>query len=273
MYAVVFHAHQKIDRIAFRHLQRLVGPQESFPDLKRILHFEGRRGPDATKLKNNPTGGEMPWHFIDPFDTTDTGLHETIEHHYDKLVASLKEKNETRAAFEAAWLAHALVDGLTPAHHYPYEAELEDLRGDADRTNRTTMARRLTVKAETHRESIRRSYKLVGPKGLLMTHTAFEGGAYMIMLPLKLDKAMPKQEELNVIHELGVTAYFQRLAREIGALDMYERFYKYGWTPRLAKLVRNEMAPRMVMMVTLAWYSALVDAGIVKKKAYQSTTE
>lgn len=264
MYAIVFHAHQKIDRVAYRHLRRLVGRPESWPALRTILHFEGKRGPDASKLKNNPNAGELPWHFVDPFDTSDKALKQTLQYHYDELIGALKAKNEERSAFEAAWLAHALVDGLTPAHHYPYEEELEDLRGGEDRSNRTTVMRRIAVKGETHRESMKRSFKLVGPKGLLMTHTAFEAGAFMIMLPLTLDGAYPTADELASMRGIGMVAYFERQAREIGAMKLYDRFYKLGWTPKLARQVRNEMAPRMVSMVTLAWYSALIDAKVVK---------
>jgi hypothetical protein len=264
MYAVVFHAHQKIDRIAYKHVRRLVGKPNTWPQLRTILHFEGKRGPDASKLKNNPESGEQPWHFVDPFDAADQVLAGTLEYHYHELVKALKAKNTERAAFEAAWLAHALVDGLTPAHHYPYEEKLEDLRGGKKRDNRTSVFRRITVKGETHRESLKRSFRLVGPKGLLMTHTAFEGGAYAIIQPLALDNAYPSAEELKTVRDIGVVPYFERQAREIGALNLYERFYKLGWTPKLAREVRREMAPRMVSMVALAWYSALVDAGLVK---------
>ncbi len=266
MYAMVFHAHQKLDRIAYRHLRHIVGMPTGWPQLSDILHFEGKRGPDASKLKNNPTAGELPWHFVDPFDATDNALAATLQSHYDSMVASLKTGNETRTAFEAAWLAHALVDGLTPAHHYPFEEELRDLRGGVDRKNRTSVMRRITVKGETHTESLSKSIKLVGPKGLLMTHTAFEAGAYTIILPLALDNAMPTKADLAEIQKFGLIAHFERQAKEIGAMNLYGRFYKFGWTPRLARLVRKEMAPRMVQIITLAWYLAMVDAGIVKPK-------
>jgi hypothetical protein len=233
--------------------------------LHDIQHFEGKRGPDASKLKNNPTAGELPWHFVDPFDAADRALEQTIQYHYDELVVALRANNHTRASFEAAWLAHALVDGLTPAHHYPYEEELEQLRGGKNRTSRTTVMRRITVRGETTRESVKRSIKLVGPKGLLMTHTAFEGGAFMIMLPLGLDNALPKPEEIADMRKLGIAAYFERQAREIGALNLYDRFYRFGWTPKLARLVRREMAPRMVSIITLAWYSALIDADLIEQ--------
>jgi len=262
MYAIFLHAHQKIDRIAHKHLERLLGEQDGFPPIKSILHFEGRKGPDATKLKNKP-GVEQPWHFVNPFDAQDTELGTAIQHHYDELVRALKDKNKERSAFEAAWLAHAIVDGLTPAHHYPYEAALEDLRGE-DRSSRTTLKSRVIVKGETPSDSLKRSLKIVGPRGLLTTHTTFEAGAYMIMMPLKLATAFPTPEDLETLHTLGLPKYFQQVAKEIGARGMFEQFLKTGWTPKLARVVRNEMAPHMVSAVTLAWYSALVDAGHVK---------
>src|SRR4051812_39125525 len=118
MYAFVFRAHQKLDRVALRHLTRLTKRAPAFPNINEILHFEGGNGPDAPKFKRS--AGEQPWHFINPFDESDTALHKIIGDHYDKLVESLKSGNRERTSFEAAWLAHALVDGLTPPHHYPY---------------------------------------------------------------------------------------------------------------------------------------------------------
>lgn len=264
MYAIFFHAHQKIDRVAHKHLERLVGEQDGFPPLKNVLHFEGRNGPDAAKLKNKP-GVEQPWHFINPFDEDDTELNEAIQLHYDGLVVALRKQNRERAAFEAAWLAHSLVDGLTPAHHYPYEKALEALRGEG-RSSRTTLKSRAVVKGKTHSDSLMRSLKIVGPRGLLTTHMTFEAGAFMIMLPLKLASAFPTADDLAAIQMLGLPAYFQQVAREVGARGMFEQFLKTGWTPKLARLVRRELAPRMVEIVTLAWYSALVDAGVVRDK-------
>lgn len=261
MYAVFFHAHQKIDRVAHRHLSAMLEADVFFPKLLRIIHFEGKRGPDATKLKNKENT-EQPWHFVDPFDITDTDLHGQIESHYHSLVQTLKEKDEVRAAFEAAWLAHALVDGLTPAHHHPYEKELEALRGE-NRRSRKGLVGRAYVKGDSRRDSLLRSYQLVGPKGLLTTHAAFEGGAYTIMAPLRLNSAYPTREELAMVRKEGLTAVFQKLAREIAGHDLYQRFYDSGWTPKLTRDIRREMAPRMVRMVTLAWYSALCDAHLI----------
>ena len=45
-------------------------------------------------------------------------------------------------------------------------------------------------------------------------------------------------------------------------LNMYDDFYKRGWTPKLAKTVRLELAPKMAKLVTLAWFMAAKKAKI-----------
>jgi hypothetical protein len=45
------------------------------------------------------------------------------DHHDEAYSGASFQQPDTERAFQAAWLAHAVVDGLTPAHHYPYESE------------------------------------------------------------------------------------------------------------------------------------------------------
>lgn len=266
MYAVVFHAHQKIDRVAsrlLRELPGLSGQHGLFPSTAQIIHFEGKRGPDATRLKK-AEDIEQPWHFMDPFNDLDEDLPQTISDHYKNLVKALKTNNEPRAAFEAAWLSHALVDGLTPAHHYPYESELDLLHGET-RAERTKISQKFIAHGDTRRDTLSRSMKIIGPKGLLTTHTMFEAGAYMIMRPMRLQKALPTEEDIEQLRTIGLIKYFRMTAKEVGALGMFDTYYSTGWTPKLARLVRRELAPRMVKIVVLAWYSALLDSGLVKE--------
>jgi hypothetical protein len=260
VYAIIFHAHQKLDRVARRHLEKLL-PQAFFPDIRQILKFEAGHGPDGAKLKRQKTG-EQPWHFIDPHDTTDTQLYSEIEYHYKGLAVALKRRDEVRSAFEAAWLAHALVDGLTPAHHYPYEQMLEELRGES-RNTRRGLAGRLYVRGETVSSSVMKSLKLVGPKGLLTSHAMFEAGAYTLIAPLTLKKDLPVDDELRRVVDFGVVDVFKSLAREIAEMDIYDRFCILGWKQNISQDVRREMAPRMVKMITLAWYAACHEAGLV----------
>jgi hypothetical protein len=260
MHSIIFHAHQKLDRVAHRHLKEVL-PAGNFPSLKEILYFEAGHGPDGAKLKRQQQGGEQPWHFIDPHDATDQRLHELIQLHYDGLKNALAKDDSVRSAFEAAWLAHALVDGLTPAHHYPYEQELEKLRGGADRNTRKGLMGRLYVGADSFNLSFQRSLKLIGPKGLLTSHAMFEVGAFTLIAPLKLSKARPSKSDLNQVLEVGVLGIFKQLVKEIADMDIYDRFQYRGWTQVISQDVRRELAPRMVRMITLAWYAAAKEAG------------
>lgn len=259
MYAIVFHAHQKLDRVARRHLRRYIPKDGFFPSGVQITHFEAGRGPDNAKLKRQ-IHGEQPWHFIDPFNSSDTELHDLLTDHYEGLVEAIRARDEVQAAFQAAWLAHALVDGLTPAHHYPYEEELARLRGGETRHTRAGLTGRVYIKSPSLRESLLMSTKLVGPGGLLTNHAMFEAGAYALIAPLSLNSGRPAQADLDHVREVGVVEVFKEMALQIAELHLYDRFLAGGWTVRLTRQVRKEMAPRMVRMITLAWYAAYWEA-------------
>lgn len=260
----VLGAHQKIDRVARRHLSHLIEDNSLFPKARTILEFEGRNGPDGIKRKS-PARDE-PWHYFNPFDEKDSQLTDLIDQHYKLLVKELKGRNNERAAFEAAWLAHAIVDGLTPAHHYPYEEKLVELRGGQPIETRTTIKAKLVMPGETPSQKFRNNWKMWGPKGLITTHGLFEVGIATLIAPLSFNKVIPTEADLEKVREIGVIELFRQAAREIAVLDMYDRYYEHGWTPKMAYDVRNRLAPTIVRTVTLAWYSALVDAGLVKGK-------
>ncbi len=254
-------AHQKLDRVARKHLERLGVEDAVFPASRRIIHFEGNKGPDAIKRKS-PAKDE-PWHYYSPFDDNDSQLFELITDHYNALVKELKNDNTERIAFEAAWLAHAIVDGLTPAHHYPYEAKLEEIWGHGIE-HRTTVKQKWFPPGDTRREKLSKSWKVWGPKGLISMHSMFELGIAAIIAPLSMKEASPKPHDIEVIKEVGVTEYFKRAAREIAVLDMYERFRKRGWSTKLVYDVRHKLGPTISKTVALVWYKALVDAGLVE---------
>lgn len=256
-------AHQKIDSISRRHLAKILPDNEVFPKIRRILAFEGKNGPDGIKRKS-PSKDE-PWHFFDPFDDDDSVLVGLISGHYNELVKQLKSDNKEKIAFEAAWLAHALVDGLTPAHHYPYESEMSEIRGGAGQETRNTVKHKIFMPGETRREKFKNNWKMYGPKGLFSTHGFFEMGVASILKPLAFGEAVPTDREIKLVNKIGAIELFKRSAREIAILDMYDNYYKKGWTPKLAWQVRHKLGPVIVQTVTLAWYQALVDAGLVEK--------
>ncbi len=253
-------AHQKFDRVARVQLDKLLPKSSLFPTSRQILHFEGRKGPDAIKRKS-PSKDE-PWHYYSPFDDDDSQLLELIQDHYNNLVAELKKDNRERIAFEAAWLAHAIVDGLTPAHHYPYEQELSELRGEGIET-RDTWKKKVIISGDTRRDQFQKNWKVWGPKGLLTTHGLFEFGIATLIAPLSMANSAPTQREIDLVKEIGPKELFKRMAREIAVLDMYERYSKRGWTQKLVWQVRNKLAPGIAQTVALIWYSAVFDAGLI----------
>lgn len=241
-------AHQKIDRVARRHLDKLL-PTSHFPDIRSILHFEGGNGPDAIKRKS-PAKDE-PWHYLQPFDLTDTQLIELIEGHYHALVAALKAGDRVRAAFEAAWLSHAVVDGLTPAHHYPYEEKLVELSQGRSIDQRDSISKKIIVPGKTPRQQLRNNWLMWGPKGLFISHTGFEWGVAMLMAPMKLRRARPPIDLLHEFSPERLGDWFRSQAQDIARLDLYDKFCSSGWTIPLARLVRRQLAPKLVQSVTV----------------------
>lgn len=255
-------AHQKIDRVARNHLTKILDDDRIFPKSSKILQFEGKNGPDGLKRKSPAL--DEPWHFYSPFDDEDSVLLELIKGHYDKLVKELKDNNPERIAFEAAWLAHALVDGLTPAHHYPYEQKLEELRGDS-LESRDSLKHKIVQPGDNRREKLKNNWKMWGPRGLITAHGFFEFGVASVIAPLGFGEAVPTDNDIQKIKDLGVLEYFKNAAKEIGVLGMYDRYRYRGWTPKLAWQVRHKLGPTIVQTVTLSWYLALFDAGLIKK--------
>lgn len=255
-------AHQKIDRVARKHVGFLLRDDRSFPGTRLLLHFEGKNGPDGIKRKS-PAKDE-PWHYYDPFNDDDTQLLHIIQEHYDHLVLQLKAHNRERAAFEAAWLAHALVDGLTPAHHFPYEAKVSELRGGKSNESRTTIKEKLVMHGDTPIEKLKNNWKMWGGKGLMTTHGTFEWGVATMLAPLTLAEAQPTPADLRMIEKLGVVKYFERTAHKIARLDLYTQYYEQGWTHQLAYRVRHKLGPILVRTVTLSWYLAAKKAGLAR---------
>jgi hypothetical protein len=250
-------AHQKIDKIARKHLETLI-PDSKFPEISDILHFEGDHGPDSMKRKS-PAKDE-PWHFIQPFDKNDTQLIDVICDHYKELVKALRSENDVRAAFEAAWLAHAMVDGLTPAHHYPYAEKLSELRNGEGLETRSTMKNRLIMQGDTNSHTMKNNWKMWGPKGLFTTHASFEIGVATLIAPLGFTDKLPSTDFLSTFAKKSLGPWYRTIAQEIAKLNIYDEFYQSGWTLKLSHRVKEELAPTLINAVTTVWYSAYKEA-------------
>lgn len=246
-------AHQRIDRIARRHLTPLLKKGQWFPSAKEILHFEGNNGPDGIKRKS-PSVDE-PWHFIDPTDQDDRKLLEIISDHQVNLARALRTKNQQRAAFEAAWLAHAVVDGLTPAHHVPLGEMIEELFG-IPHTERRTIRQKNVIKGRNRRDTLVKNWQYWGKHGIFMTHFMFEMGVATSILGRSYKEPVITAEDINQLKEEGYEAVFRSILDDVLALNTYHRYEKTGWTMALSRTVQTKLMPLIIKAVALAWYDA-----------------
>ena len=255
----VMGVHQKIDRVAHRNITMSV-PDTHFPALHDILHFEGLNGPDGIKRKS-PARDE-PWHYIDPEDASDRSIVDMINDHIVNMATALKTDNIERAAFEAAWMAHAIVDGLTPAHHYPLEEKLEELRGGEGLETRTSTKDKLLLPGDTRRSQLRNNWEYWGAKGVMTTHLAFELGVATAIAPVRFESTMPSTDDLKRAEVEGFESLFFEILHRIAGLGMYKEFSHSGWNRQLARQTREILIPEIVNAVTLAWYAAIKKANV-----------
>jgi hypothetical protein len=250
--------HQRIDRLARKRLKAELN-HKFFPTIAQVLHFEGKNGPDGIKRKM-PSTDEL-WHFIDPNNPEDKALIGIIHDHHVNLVAALQKKDEQRAAFEAAWLAHAVVDGLTPAHHYPLEDKLEELRGESMHT-RTTLRKKVLLPGNSRRQILRNNWEFWGAKGVMTSHYLFEFGVAGAMTPIRNGKNIQLADDIQKLKRSGFEQVFQDNVAAIHGLDMYETFCRTGWTTKLASQTRRKLIPIIVSTVILAWLDAIYAADL-----------
>lgn len=249
----VIGAHQKIDRVARRRLAEIIPNNRYFPDVKDILHFEGTNGPDGIKRKS-PSKDE-PWHYIDPTDENDNALLTLIDDHIVNLTQALVTNNKERAAFEAAWLAHAIVDGLTPAHHFPLSEKIHELWGHP-KEERTSIRSKNIIPADTRREQMSKNWEYWGAKGVFTTHVMFEFGVATTISALRFKGVVPNNNQLVRLKTEGPLIMLKEAITKVYELDMYNEFQKHGWNRNLARITRTKLAPILINSVILAWYYA-----------------
>ena len=253
----VIGTHQKIDRVARRHFSKHIH-ELPFPSIEEILHFEGGRGPDGIKLKS--PGRDEPWHFIDPRRINDDEqLLTLIADHSLNLTTAIVNKDMTRAAFEAAWLAHAVTDGLTPAHHEPLEEQLRDMKHTDERRHNVRSKIVMTGNG-SRRQFIRNNWQYWGAKGIMTTHTLFEAGVATAAKPLQFNAAALTTRDITELQERGFKAMYIDMVEYIDELGMYARFKRDGWTQVLARQTTRELIPTIVHAVELAWYDSYARA-------------
>lgn len=250
--------HQKIDRIARKSLTKYLPESAFFPSIKQILYFEGKNGPDAVRYMNPVV--DKPWHFIDPTKPQDRKLIITIENHMANLTNSLMDDDHIRASFEATWLAHSIVDGLTPAHHYPLHDKIEELWGKP-RHEITGGKTKNIIRGANRRDTILKNWEYWGAKGVMTAHIMFEMGIASAISSDNFKRTGPSVDDIESLKINGFELEFIKSLNLINDMKLYDEFGKTGWTRRLASQTKKILIPEIVKVVTLAWYQAASDAG------------
>ncbi len=248
--------HQKIDRVARTQIIKHDPKKVKFPNIKDILYFEGNNGPDGVKRKGSAQ--DEPWHFIDPADDNDVSLTTMVSDHIHNLSEALKSDNYTRSAFEAAWLAHAVVDGLTPAHHYPLGDKIEELWGKSH-DNRKSLKSKLVIRGDGLKDTISKNWQYIGADGVFTAHLLFEAGIASAISTAKFRHVGPTKKDFDRLKEVGFDVIYRESVTKIYALKMYEEFGSSGWTWHLANETKKVLIPEIIKMVSLAWSAAVIN--------------
>ena len=255
--------HQKLDKSARRLLAKyLPATSRKFPSIDEILYFEGIRGPDGLKRKS--PGVDEPEHFIIPGKDDGVLIGYIRNHHYN-LVQALKKKNRERAAFEAAWLAHAITDGLTPAHHYPFRKVVDELMSDQDYKTLFGVQVKGIMRGRNLAEAARNNWLYWGAGGVMTKHIAFEYGVAYAITPLPLKSLAPKDIKKDDFVASNYEKVFYTALERVDAIKMYDEFLQKGWNTELIVRTREVLVPEIVRAITLAWASAFLEAQNGKK--------
>ncbi len=247
--------HQRIDKLARKAIIGCV--RKDFPKIDDILKFEGLNGPDGIKRKS--PGEDEPWHFINPENANDTALLDLIDDHIYNLSWALKESNYYRASFEAAWLAHSITDGLTPAHHYPLAEKIEELWGKPA-GERSSVVDKNFIKGDSLTDSISKNWQYWGRGGIFTAHAAFELGVATSMVGARIKINRDNiSKKVDLARHSGFRQMMIEAIDKIYSLNMYSDFGKNGWNKKLATQTTNILIPIIVEMIAIAWI--LADSG------------
>ena len=255
--------HQKIDKIARRMLSKYLDTARTFPSTQKILRFEGSNGPDGLKRKS--PGVDEPMHFINPDDDDGILIGYIRDHHYN-LVQALVNNNHERAAFEAAWMAHAITDGLTPAHHYPYKERVDELMQDKDYKKLFGVKIKGIMRGDNLAEAARNNWLYWGAGGIMTKHIAFEYGVAYSITFARQKRLMLKMSRKN-FKNIDYEKTFYRALERVAKLKMYDRFLEDGWTTELAMDTYQVLIPEIIRTVALNWASCINEAEEIKKNA------
>ena len=245
--------HQKLDRIARKIIDKNLPHNYFFPNISEILNFEGMGGPDGLKRKS--PGVDEPMHFIDPDHDNGKLMTLILDHQYN-LRKALEEGNKVRASFEAGWMAHAITDGLTPAHHFPLESTQKQLMTKDEFVKVFGIPIKGIMRGRNSLETLRNNWLYWGANGFMTKHVAFEYGVAITLTALPECAVMPKIKKAELI-DIDLEKAFHESLAKVHALKMYENFLNQGWNTELVFQTKNVLLPEIVRAITLGWASSI----------------
>jgi hypothetical protein len=216
--------HQRLDQAAYSVLKQQ-SLLKGLPDLSDILFFEGYNGPDGLKVK----GKHDTNHLWEPIEEIGQ-LKRFVKVNFDNTVAAIRNRDDDKAAFEMAWLAHFLTDGLTPAHH------IDDL-----------------YMPKIRRISALNAWEFL--KSIPRQHVIFESLTRGVLWLRKIDKT----KHMLLVEEIkkeGIEAVFVRESKKIAKLDIYNKFLDKGWSLEVAHMILRKTVPSIVILIASAWAAA-----------------
>lgn len=251
----VIGTHQLFDQAARKVLGKLLPDGKYFPSTKEIIYFEGMRGPDGLKRKS--PGDDDPSTMFDEPDGE--MLLVQIEDHYHNLVHSLQDCNHVRAAFEAAWMAHKLVDGLTPAHHFPLDEAKEELMSNKEFVKIFGEPIKGIMHGRTPLETVRNNWLYWGAGGYMSKHMAYEYGVAVIVATLPRLALRPEMTK-DDFRDQNIEQIFHTALGRVRPKEVYNIFREKGWTTELTSATKNRLIPEIVRATVCAWYAAAREA-------------
>lgn len=87
-----------------------------------------------------------------------------------------------------------------------------------------------------------------------------------MIAPMSFKKLQVNKQDISNLTRIGLSEWFDEQVMAVADLGIYENFYRHGWTIKLGRQARLELAPRIIKDVTLIWYSAALEAGLEKIK-------
>ena len=256
--------HQKLDKAARLLLTQKYGRDaRNFPSIEKILYFEGTRGPDGLKTKS--PGVDEPEHFIHPGHDDGILIGYILDHQYN-LTQALINNNHERAAFEAAWMAHAITDGLTPAHHYPFREVVDELMTDKDYKKIFGHEIKGIMRGDSIAQAVRNNWLYWGAGGVMTKHIAYEYGVAYIIAPIGIKRLLPKNLKQSDLEGIDLKKEFYAALERVHSYRMYDVFLQDGWNTRLVRETREILIPEIIRTIMLGWASSLQQAANATKK-------